>query len=126
MIFNSDGDLYENGISEYNSNGKTKETWFYKDKLSSTTIFRYDSKGNNVEESKYGSDGELYKKKIYKYDLYNNLIEDSEYLYDKLKYKWVYKNDFRGNKVEESKYDSENNLKPKFLYKFMYEYEYYD
>ncbi|SVE06335.1 uncharacterized protein METZ01_LOCUS459189, partial [marine metagenome] len=83
----------------------------FKGILEKKFIYKYDTNGNMVEESKYDSEGKSEGKFIYKYDTNGNMVEGSKYDSDeKLEVKQLYKYDNNGNMVEGSKYDSDEKL----------------
>ena len=111
-------------VYEYDENGlivKTTELTF-DDKIESIWLFKYDSNNNLVDETKYGSKGELWKSRndndieswfddpygggskiISKYDTKDRLIERVGYNYDGKK-SWVIKYEFDQLKKIETSY----------------------
>jgi len=83
--------------------------------------FRYDSKGNRVEEIKYDEDGGIAYSIYLKYDNNDNVIEKLELDgNNNLFEKWIYVNDEKGNNIEATQYDSDNKL----FYKYTFSYDY--
>ena len=110
--------------------------------------YKYDEKGNAIEEIYYGQDGGVYSKDLNTFDEKGNLIKDIEYREGKLHLTISYKYDSTGNKIERKdlkpdgsidrydtwKYDNKNNLIEEIEYdwqglpysKTKYIYESYD
>ena len=83
------------------------------------TTYKYDSKGNKLEENWYNSKGELEYKYTYKYDSKGNKVEKNSYnSEEKLKERIVYKYDAKGNEVETIGYDSEGKFEGKIVYEY--------
>mgnify|MGYP001133753860 CR=1 FL=1 len=94
------GKLLEYEFKSFNKDGNYLNIIY--GSLEAKNIYKYDSKGNNIEESLYNFDGSMEVKYIYKYDSKGNMIEESEYDSDgNLKRKYIYKNDSKGNMIEE-------------------------
>ena len=51
----------------------------FKELLKGKTIYQYDTNGNKVKSSQYGSDGSLKYKDIFTYDSKNRIIESVKY-----------------------------------------------
>ncbi|HTA27813.1 MAG TPA: hypothetical protein VK809_08490 [Bacteroidia bacterium] len=68
------------------------------------TFYKYDTKGNMIEEGCYKNNMAFNEKFIYQYDALDNLIEEDDYLYNKdsLTQKLFYKHDTNGNEIERS------------------------
>lgn len=72
--------------------------------------YAYDNKGNMIEMNEYNSDGNLEKKIKYSYDNKGNKIEENEYNQDgKPESRWRYKYDSFGNQIEASSFDFEKD-----------------
>ena len=91
----------------------------YKKVLDNKQVYRYDKKGNQIEQVGYGADGKLEGKHLYKYDDKGNRIEWAMYNADgKLRAKFLYKYDDKGNQIEEAVYGADGRLEGKRLYKY--------
>jgi hypothetical protein len=88
-----------------------------KGEVGSSTTKVCDEKGNMIEENEYRSDGSLSFKYIYKYDEKGNNMEMSTYIYDSLHCKYLCKYDEKGNLIEANDYNSDGNLRCKYIYK---------
>ncbi|MBI35690.1 MAG: hypothetical protein CMP67_10060 [Flavobacteriales bacterium] len=102
-------------------------------------IYKYNNKGNLIEEASYESDGDLFWKTTYHFDKNGNKVERN-YIspngsigvdkYGKkivpasnkpngsLVFKYIYKYDNNGNKVEEAKYKPDGSLMEKTTFKY--------
>ena len=92
----------------YESNStENRFEWNSDGSLSWKSIYKYDSRGNMIEETYYDSDGSLAWKEINKYDSAGNRTEVARYDSDgSLNGKYTYKYDSRGNMIEETDYSS--------------------
>jgi len=89
----------------------------YKGELEDKVVYKYDSSGNKIEKNNYNSKGELRSKETYKYDNKGNEIEENWYNSEgELEDKVVYKYDSSANKIEESGYNSKGELEGKVVY----------
>jgi hypothetical protein len=73
--------------------------------LSPKKTYKYDEKGNKIEENIYNDDGSLAFKKTYKYDEKGNKIESNKYNADgslSPKYTITYKYDIMGNWIKQT------------------------
>lgn len=74
-------------------------------------IFKYDERGNNIEENTLKSNGEIIYKYIRKYNQGNDKIEENEYGSNgDLRYKRIYKYDSKGNEIQQDMYSSNGDL----------------
>jgi hypothetical protein len=64
--------------------------------LDSKRTYKYDDKGNKIEENSYKTDGSL-------------------------NYRWTYKYDNKGNKIERNTYNSDGSLGDKTTYKYEFD-----
>ncbi|HEY5125211.1 MAG TPA: hypothetical protein VIK14_15890 [Ignavibacteria bacterium] len=70
-------------------------------KLSSKNIYKYDEKGNEIEDAEYGLDGKIIKKTLSKYDEKGNEIECIIYNPEgTMKRRSTSKYDQKGNEIE--------------------------
>lgn len=76
--------------------------------------YKYDDKGNKVQEEYYDEDGVLQGKVNYKYDKPGNRIEKTFPEGTKISYRY----DSNGNMIEESTYDNDGNLYNRIAYQF--------
>lgn len=81
-----------------------------KGSLEFTNIYKYDAKGNKVEEARYRRDGALSGKNIYKYDEKGNKVEEATYDSWDLTGKKIYKYDAKGNVTKAATYNSDGSL----------------
>ena len=89
--------------------------------MGSKTIYKYDSRGNKIEEADYNSDGSLDDKTIYKYDLRGNKIEEAKYNSDgPLDRKYTYKYDSRGNMIERTDGEGRDGIELIVVYDITY------
>ena len=98
---------------KYDEKGNMIEENYYKSsELNYKSKYKYDEKGNKIEENWYNSAGGLWYKLTYKYDVKGNKIEQINNNADgSLFYKYTYKYDVKGNKIEE-------NINRKYTYKY--------
>lgn len=84
------------------------------------STYKYDNRGNVIEEIIYNSDGRLKEKRTYTYDYIDNVIEEnifieaSEYNSEATKSKYTYeykKYDARGNWIEKIKFARRGEVK---------------
>lgn len=117
-----DGKFNRRYVFTYNDNGKTTSTIYYKadSTLGSTTSWTYSKDGREVDWQ-LETPGYATSYKKYRYNAKGNLIE--ELSYDKKKevdLRIVLSYDVQGNKIEEAKYKGLE----KFLHKTTWTYEY--
>ncbi|MDR1199525.1 MAG: hypothetical protein LBK94_11055 [Prevotellaceae bacterium] len=117
-IFSIDGHLFK----KFDNNGNVIEDAMYGSTGGFFSRYKYDDKGNRIEEMCYYednySDRNLRHKTIYKYDDKGNQIEISCYKPDgNLSYKEIYKYDGKRNLIEESLYNPDGSFDYKWIYK---------
>jgi antitoxin component YwqK of YwqJK toxin-antitoxin module len=81
----------------------------------------FNDNGNEIEKSGYNSDGSLKYKYTYKYDDNGNRIEGKSKRYNSdgsSKYKRTYKYDDNGNTIKKKWYNSEGSFKSVITYKY--------
>jgi len=89
----------------------------YESEIEMRCVHKYNEKGNNVQSTRYNSEGNLESKHVSKYDKKGNEIERVCYNSEgNLWSKWIYKYDEKGNKVQTAEYDPGGNLKSKAIY----------
>lgn len=109
-------------INKYNLEDNKGE--MVKGKLLTRTIYNFNEDGNVSDVVKHVSEEDLYSKSIsYYYDSNQNLIEMVKREYDsklqlKSEYKYIYKYNSKGNKIEEQIYNSDWEICYKNLYKY--------
>jgi hypothetical protein len=107
----------ENEIYKYDSKGNLiEENHYNPDGLTFMVKREYDDKGNEVETNRYNPDGSLGGKWTHKYDSKGNLIEDNS-----VHFKSSFKYDDKGNKIESNSYNSDGNLDSKNTYKYTFD-----
>ena len=96
--------IVENGTYKYDSKGNLIEENHYNlNGLALTLKPEYDDNGNKVETNRYNPNGSLGGKWTYKYDTKGNLIEDNSYKSDgSLDIRRTFKYDDKGNEIESS------------------------
>lgn len=144
--YNSDGSLKFKNFKREEDNGVIIEFYYSWNVLSYT--YKYDAMGNIIEENRFNYEGISTSKSTYKYDTKGNKIEGIYYLWGKLYSKSTckfdangykientyysynnfkpginsqvtkYKNNVKGNVIEEFKYDEYGKLKAKYTYKY--------
>ena len=108
----------ERYIYKYNDKGnKVEEVTYspYGDFLY-RSIYKYGAKGNIVEVAKHDFEGNLMRQEIY--DDKGNMTQSANYDKGDLKGKSIYKYDDKGNKVEEGYYGTDGSSKDKSIYKY--------
>lgn len=100
----------------YNKIGKITENTTYENdgSIIEKCTYKYDDRGNQLEEALYGSNGVFGSK--YKYNDRRNRIERA--LYDSegvLVYNSTYKYDDKGNMIEDAEYFSDESLRKKYI-----------
>ena len=70
--FDSNGRLYGKSTCRYDKKGNRVEWVFKGDGFSDRTIYKYDGKGNMVEEVEFDDKGKLNFKRTYKYGVRGN------------------------------------------------------
>jgi hypothetical protein len=87
---------------------------YYRGKLKTRNTYKYDSKGNNTEESCYEADGTIKWKELFEYDSKGNLTEVTDFKVNgRFESRFEYKYDNNGNMVEENEYRSDTSQKHK-------------
>jgi hypothetical protein len=82
-------------------------------------IFKYDDKGNTIEEVRYRPDGRLENRWVYRYDTNDNRIEAISYDHrGRLVSKWIHKYDENDKKTETIWYDSRKRLEGRKTYNY--------
>ncbi|MDL2296644.1 hypothetical protein LJC68_09940 [Bacteroidales bacterium OttesenSCG-928-B11] len=110
--YNPDGSLYSYFTFAYKDNVLVeKNITYYKDGAPMRYCFRYDQKGNLLEEIDYDAYGKLFKGWQYSYNSRDQVTEERFYLpygclYDKVKFEY----DFAGNLIKKLFYDMEGVL----------------
>jgi hypothetical protein len=91
--------------------------------LWSKNTYKYDEKGNNIEDNLYKADGSLPWKHTFKYDVKGNKIEEIIYNASNgsLSSKNTYKYDEKGNNIERNTYDGDGSLRVKNTYKYEFD-----
>ena len=154
-LYDTYGSLFLRTSSEYDANdNETKEINYtqsvekdkHKDVILNKTTWRYDEKGNMVEEEYYEGDSTITKETTYKYDDNGNKIVQnksegnmslkSTYKYNSLgipveeiqfdangvfAVKIIYAYDEKGNEIEESYYDKDNSLQNHTVFQISYD-----
>jgi hypothetical protein len=83
---------------------------------------KYDEKGNQIEETYYGSSGSLNWRLTYKYDEKGNQIEKNSYESDgSLDWRVTFKYDEKGNQIEKNSYESDGSLDTQWTYKYEFD-----
>lgn len=110
-------------ITEIDYTSKEKFGEAHKDKIIHKIIYQYDDRGNKTEEDRHGS-----RKHTMKYDFKNNIVE--EMWVNSVNAEWgnlepgsfvgryVSSYNERGNKLEETSYNSDGTLYEKYIYKY--------
>lgn len=107
---------------KYNKEGKIIRKSFFSDFFSESetlTSYKYDDRGNLIEEKANKVTGELLSRDTYTYDDRNNKIEE-KIMNSKEKVLWkrVFKYDSKGNNIEKTEYNSDGELDSKNIYKY--------
>jgi hypothetical protein len=108
-IYGLDGSLDWKYTYKYDDKGnKIEENRHYPDGPGGKTTYKYDYKGNMIEENEYTASEKWWSKNTYKYDNEGNIIESgSYYKSDSILYQiTIYQYDNEGNLIEENEYDS--------------------
>lgn len=102
-----------------NKGDKIEEKLYNPDgSLTQKSTYEYDESGNQIVESRYNSTGSLTQKFTYEYDNNGNLSLGNGYNSNgRLWGKFRYAYDDRSNLIEESMYNQDNKLSWKFTYK---------
>lgn len=93
----------------------------YEQVLDSTSLFRYDDKGNQIDWAPYGIDGKLLWKSPckYKYDNKGNLVERLVNAYgNEFDTREIFKYDAKGNMIKHTEYDDSGKLVSRKSYKY--------
>lgn len=100
-------------ITKYNLKGdKIEEENYFNDRLVSKKLYKYDQRGNKIEENFVSFSYDPSQKINYLYDNQNNMTELSKFdANNNLIERIVYKNDEKGNAIEEKYYGSDNLIK---------------
>ncbi len=112
---------FQNFEQFYNKKGfLQKQNSYYYNSLYEENILVYDKKGTKIETNIYNSIGKLKSKNIYKNDTKGNIIEEDEYsdIKGSLKQKNIYKYDKDANLIEHTIYNHKNELETKFILKY--------
>jgi len=81
--------------------------------------FKYDEKGNLIEENDFNGASVLYNKFIFKYDEKGNMAENSAYNSTGLLYnKFTYTYDSKGNILEQTEFNGANEIYRKIFFKY--------
>ncbi|MDR1170787.1 MAG: hypothetical protein LBK97_08150 [Prevotellaceae bacterium] len=112
--YNPDGRLYWTFAWKYDEKGNTIEESGSCPDGEYTYKYKYDENGNRTESSVYTSDGSSNEKSTYEYDEKGNIIEkinyNDAYIDGKLGWKYTYKYDRQGNWIEKTtKYKDESS-----------------
>jgi len=102
-------------------NYKEKDSTFYE---VSTTIFKYNSRGNPVEKLRYFPDGELNEREISKYDSNGTIVENLDSMFNSNRQLWqhlISKYDSMGNEVKWFRYNSDDIITARELYNYKYD-----
>jgi len=109
-------------IYKYDKKEKYTERYLADGSLSSTSITKYDNKGNVLEENFYNAEnGNLYKKETYEYDNKGNLITKCFFSYRDRKETYEYDNN--RNLITECAYHFYSSGEEYLVYKNIYEYD---
>ncbi|HUM50798.1 MAG TPA: hypothetical protein PK431_03245 [Chitinophagales bacterium] len=99
--------------------GLDRVTYDLNGKQNLTNIIEYDEKENEIENTKYNSDGSIGNKTISKYDNSGNKTEEYDYDSDGNLYsKTITKYDKNGKEIESNIYDSDDNIESKSINKY--------
>lgn len=119
-----------NDLSEFNLKGKVKSVREFtyenidnlediqKNKPSGKFVVFYNIKGNLTKRYSYHSDGRLVVNNIYKYDNEGFLIERIIFTLGEMDFRYTFKYDEKGNKIEMTCYNSDGSLNDKTTYKY--------
>ncbi len=84
--------------------------------LSAKFIFKRDDNGNEIERSRYDSEGKLVEKRLWRYDEDGDYIEEHYDSEGKLSLRNIHVYDETGNEIELSGYGPDGELEGKLLY----------
>ena len=122
-LYDTYGSLFVRTASDYdNNNNETEEINYtqilendrHKDIVLNKTTWRYDDKGNMIEERYYERDTTMTRHTFYKYDENGNKVEQSKWE-SGITLKTTYKYNSDGNPIEETQYDAGNYIALKII-----------
>src|ERR1019366_5595022 len=106
-------------ISEFDYEARAKFGEITKDSLLFKITYKYDEKGNEIEENSYGSDENLISKMTYEYNNEGNAIESNRYNIDgSLAQRFVFKYNEQGKVSERNDYNADGSLDHKSTFKY--------
>lgn len=101
---------------KYNEKGNLIEESYDQDLLLSKTINKYNEKNQMTEKLMFDHKGNEFSKSLYKYDEKGNMVEKSDYDGDKLLSTEYFKYDEKGNQIEVNTSEGKDEIK--VLYKY--------
>lgn len=109
---------WSENIYTFNNNGDVVEDVMWMDDgYIGRTVYKYDSKGQLVQESMYDYDDVLWWKKVFKYDANGNVVEWVQGI-NEVNEKEVYRYASNGNKIETQKYGYEGRYMGSEAYRY--------
>lgn len=106
-------------IFRINFKGKTRDI---SGNIEGKSTYKYDDKGNKIEENWYNPDCSFNDKSTYKYDDKGNEIEWNSYNADgSLDNKYTYQYDDMGNQIEWNRYKADGILYSKGTYEYEFD-----
>lgn len=118
--FNAEGKLLLTLISSVDEKGNTKDIRFYDEKnnIARNVVYKYDRK-NRRTERRVVDKGVLNERFTYKYDSKGNMIEQLSYFANgQVAQKWVLQYDDNQNNTKTETYDDKGNLQKIMLFQY--------
>ena len=119
-----DGSLFNKETYKYDTKGNLiEDNSYYSDSsLNCKWTYKYDDKDNRIEANGYSANGSFNEKYINKYDDKDNRIEAIWYKSDgKLEFKYIMKYDYKSNLIEKNGYNADGSLEYKRIFKYEFD-----
>lgn len=122
--YKPDGKLWYNKYSVFDNNGKIiAEKLFKGDSLVNKWVYKYDTKGNKIDEERYLSDEQHLSIRVtYQYDEKGNKIEETMYNREGgLIVKWISKYNIHGMQIEEKYLNAAGVIEATESYQYVFD-----